>query len=78
MVRGSIIMQIPILSGAFTDNNPAIRESYPVNMVPVASANGISAGYLRPSDGIVSNGSGSGACRGGINWNGVLLSLIHI
>lgn len=65
-------MQIPILSGAYTDNNPAIRTSYPVNMVPVAASSGISAGYLRPSDGMVEQGNGGGVCRGGINWDGVL------
>jgi len=69
-------MQIPILSGSYTDNNPAIRTSYPINMVPVAAQSGISAGYLRPADGIVSSGSGSGVCRGGINWNGVLYRVL--
>ena len=63
-------MQIPILNGIFTDNDPEIRTSYPVNLTPVAIKNGISNGYLRPSDGIVKSGSGSGIVRGGINWNG--------
>ena len=64
-------MQIPILSGIFTDNGPDFRTSYPVNLVPVPKSNGISQGFLRPSDGIVSNGTGPGTDRGGINWNGV-------
>jgi hypothetical protein len=63
--------QIPILNGIYSDNGPDLRTSYPVNMVAVPKDNGISAGYLRPADGIVSNGTGPGIGRGGINWNGV-------
>jgi hypothetical protein len=65
------MVQIPILSGIYTDNGPDFRTSYPVNMVPVPKANGISNGFLRPADGLVSNGTGPGIDRGGINWNGV-------
>jgi hypothetical protein len=65
-------MQIPILSGIFTDNGPDFRTSYPTNLVPVPKASGISAGYLRPGDGIVSNGTGPGVDRGGINYRGEL------
>jgi hypothetical protein len=65
-------MQIPILSGIFTDNGPDFRTSYPVNLVPTPKASGISTGYLRPGDGIVANGTGPGADRGGINWRGEL------
>lgn len=43
----------------------------PVNLVPVSVANGISAGYLRPADGLVSLADGPGSTRGAINWNGV-------
>ena len=64
-------MQIQILNGIYTDNGPDLRTSYPVNMVPVPKQSGISAGYLRPGDGIVANGTGPGVDRGGINWNGV-------
>ena len=64
-------MQIPILSGIFTDNGPDFRTSYPVNLVPVPKSNGISQGFLRPADGLVSNGTGPGVDRGGINWNGI-------
>lgn len=63
-------MQIPILSGVYTDGGPDFRTSYPVNMVPVPKEQGISNGYLRPADGIVELGSGPGIDRGGINWNG--------
>jgi len=65
-------MQIPILSGIFTDNGPDFRTSYPVNLVPTPKASGISSGYLRPGDGIVANGTGPGIDRGGINWQGKL------
>ena len=63
--------QIPILSGIYTDNGPDFRTSYPVNMIPVPKSNGISEGFLRPADGLVSNGTGPGIDRGGINWNGI-------
>lgn len=63
-------MQIPILSGIYTNNSADIRVLYPRNMTPVALQSGISAGYLRPADGIVSLGLGPGTGRGGINWNG--------
>ena len=65
------MVQIPILNGIYTDNGPDFRTSYPVNMVAVPKANGISEGFLRPADGIVANGTGPGTDRGGINWNGV-------
>jgi hypothetical protein len=65
------MVQIPILSGIYTDNGPDFRTSYPVNMIPVPKDNGISGGFLRPADGLVSNGTGPGVDRGGINWNGV-------
>ena len=63
-------MQIPILNGIYTDNGPDLRTSYPVNLVPVPKQSGISAGFLRPGDGIVANGTGPGTDRGGINWRG--------
>jgi hypothetical protein len=65
-------MQLPIMSGVFTDSAPDIRTSYPLNMVPVANQSGISEGYLRPADGMVAVGTGPGTCRGGIFWNGFL------
>jgi hypothetical protein len=64
-------MQIPILSGIFTDDAADFRTSYPVNMVPVPKETGISAGYLRPAEGAVKLAGSSGTPRGGINWNGV-------
>jgi hypothetical protein len=38
----------------------------------VPKQSGISNGFLRPGDGIVSNGTGPGIDRGGINWQGEL------
>jgi len=64
-------VQIPILSGVYTDDGPDVRVSYPVNMVPVAQQSGVSTGYLRPADGIEAFATGPGSDRGGINWNGV-------
>lgn len=63
-------MQIPILNGIYTDEASDFRTSYPRNMVPVPKSQGISAGYLRPAEGIVDFSTGPGVDRGGINWNG--------
>lgn len=63
-------MQIPVLSGIYTSEDADFRTSYPVNLIPVPKANGISEGFLRPADGIVQFGTGPGVDRGGINWNG--------
>lgn len=66
-------MQIPIAHGNYADGLAAdFRTSMPRNMVPVPKDTGISAGYLRPADGIEHLGEGPGADRGGINWNGTL------
>jgi len=64
-------MQIPILNGIYTDEAPDFRTSYPRNLIPVPKVQGISTGYLRPADGIIELGVGTGIDRGGINWNGV-------
>lgn len=61
-------MKIPILSGVYSDAKANYRIAYPVNMVAVAVDNGIDKAYLRPADGIVLAGIGTGLDRGGINW----------
>lgn len=63
-------MQIPILSGVYTDTHSNYRAAYPVNMIPTHMEQGLSAGYLRPAEGIVEFGTAPGIDRGGINWNG--------
>lgn len=65
-------MQIPILSGIFTDEAADFRTGYPVNLVPVPKESGIAAGYLRPGDGLVQFATGIGLDRGGIFWEGAL------
>jgi len=67
-------MQIPIMSGIYTDNSPHVRSSYPVNLIPVPKESGVSDGYLRPAWGIVAAMPavpGPGIDRGGINWEGI-------
>ena len=53
-------MKLSILSGIYADQSANWRSSYPRNLVPVPKAQGISGGYLRPADGIVSLGSAPG------------------
>lgn len=65
-------MQIPILNGIYSDTNADFRSSYPRNLIPVPKKQGISAGYLRPADGISEFATGPGQDRGGINWKGTL------
>jgi hypothetical protein len=65
------VTQIPIISGVYADTTADFRVSYPVNFTPTPRETGISQGYLRPSDGIVSNGTGPGLPRGGIVWRDV-------
>jgi hypothetical protein len=65
-------MQIPIINGIYAGTAPDFRTSYPRNMVPVPKSTGIAAGYLRPAEGILTDGAGPGIARGGINWNGTL------
>lgn len=65
-------MQIPILSGIRGGSD--FQAEYPLNMIPVPQATGLSDGYLRPAHGIVSQGLGED--RGGIEWRGVLYRVL--
>lgn len=66
-------MQIPIISGIYTDDASNVRVAYPVNMMAIPVENGVSAGFMRPHDGITEFATGlPGVDRGGINWRGVL------
>lgn len=71
-------MQIPVLNGIYTDEAPDFRTSYPRNLIPVPKEQGISKGYLRPADGIVSFGTGPGIDRGAIEWNGVCYRVMGV
>lgn len=66
------MVQIPILSGIYTDTLPDIRTAYPVNFQAVPKNSGVSAGFLRPAPGIEEMATGPGLDRGGIEWNGLL------
>lgn len=63
-------MEIPIISGVYSDNTSDIRTGYPVNLVPILKDTGVATGYLRPAEGIVECATTPGIDRGGINWNG--------
>lgn len=62
--------QIGILSGIYADHE--FRAAYPMNLEPVVLDSGLSKGYLKSAAGISGFGTGPGADRGGIEWNGVL------
>lgn len=63
-------MQIPIVKGIFTDLSPDIRTAYPKNMIAIPKQSGISAGYLKPHDGLIElTTSTQGVDRGGIEWD---------
>lgn len=64
-------MQVPIISGVVTTESGDFLTSYPVNLEPVLRDTGLSAGYLSHGLGIMSFGTGPGADRGGIAWNGI-------
>lgn len=63
-------MQIPLLSGIYTNEQADMRQALPINLEPVLRDSGISQGYLRTAPGIVQIGSSPGADRGGYVWNG--------
>lgn len=65
-------MQIPIVSGIYSDPTSDWRTSYPLNLIPVPKMQGISEGYLRIADGLTQTGTGPGVARGAIVWDGVL------
>lgn len=63
-------MELSILSGIYTGKTPAYRTAYPLNMMPCAYRSGVSSTntYLKPAEGVVLDGVGTGLDRGGINW----------
>lgn len=70
-------MQIPIIKAVTAGESADYRTLSPVNMIPVPTKTGISDGYLRPADGLLSFGAdGPGIYRGGINWDGVAYAVM--
>jgi hypothetical protein len=65
-------MQIPILSGVYSQRGPDFEASYPLNLVPNFQKTSISGGYLRSAPGIDTFAIGAGTDRGGYNWNDTL------
>ncbi len=61
-------MQIPILSGIYSDLSADFRTSYPVNCIAVPKETSISKGYLRTADGLTQFAEGPDKDRGAINW----------
>jgi hypothetical protein len=64
-------MRVPLLQGAYADSSAAFHTSYPVNLEPTLVQSGLSEGYISDVPGVTQIGTGPGADRGGINWNGV-------
>lgn len=64
------MVAVPIISGIYADGTD-FRTAFPVNMVPVPKATGISEGYLRPAEGIVPIVNGGAPTRGGYRWRDV-------
>lgn len=65
-------MQIPILSGVYVSQTGDFVFSYPINREPIVIDSGISKGFLRPASGVIQNGTGPGADRGGKLYRGAL------
>lgn len=64
-------MKLPLLEGAYADSSAAFHTSYPRNLEPTLVSSGLSEGYLTNAPGVADIGTGPGADRGAINWNGV-------
>lgn len=58
-------MQVPILNGVTVNEDGDFVASYPINREPIVQDSGISKGFLRPAPGVIQNGTGPGADRGG-------------
>jgi len=61
------VVQVPILSGIGTIGAD-FKSEYPLNLIPVPKSQGISEGYLRPAEGIITIADGGGINRGGTRW----------
>lgn len=65
-------MQIAIIEGVYTDANSDYRAAYPRNMYPVPKAQGVSSGYLRPSEGATLFVKTEGRDRGGFVFSDLM------
>lgn len=70
--------EISVLKGLATDERGDLRTAYPVNLIPVPYETDLSAGYLRPAEGIVEIAAGDapGTDRGGFVWNNTLYRVL--
>lgn len=64
------MVAVPIMSGISADGTD-FRTAFPVNLVPIPKDTGLSAGYLKPAEGIITLADGGGANRGGYFWRGL-------
>jgi hypothetical protein len=62
---------VPLLSGVQGSETAEFKTVYPLNLEPVVIDSKISKGQLKAVPGAVQAGTGPGADRGGIEWNGV-------
>lgn len=73
-------MQLPLVSGTYTDVGAEFRTSYPHNLWPIMKKTGISVMFLRSAEGLtrfdVAAPTLSGHDRGGINWEGTCYRVI--
>lgn len=66
------MVAIPLLSGIAGTETGEFVQTYPQNLEPVIVESKISLGQLKLAPGAVQLGTGPGADRGGIEWNGLL------
>jgi hypothetical protein len=65
-------MRIPLLSGIVTDELAEFKQSYPLNLEPVAVDSKIAKAQFRATAGAVPIVAGPGLDRGGIYWNDMI------
>jgi hypothetical protein len=64
------MVAVPLLSGIAGSETGEFVRSFPINLEPVIVDSGISKGQLKLIPGAIQCGTGPGADRGGIAWNG--------
>ena len=63
--------QVPLISGVKSNRGAEFDRSLPVNLEPVILTTNLSNGQLRLTAGTSAFGTGPGADRAGVNWNGI-------